>query len=278
LVRGLVGNSAGVSSDLLEEIIKRTDGVPLFLEQLTKAVLESAIAGTQITPTPPTSLAIPATLHASLMARLDRLGAVAKEIAQMGAAIGREFSYDLLVVIAQRSEAELVEAVARLVDAGLVLQRGTPPQATFLFKHALVQDAARSTLLRGPRGELHAQIAEALEVHFPGVTERQPELLAQHCAEAEFVKKSVAFWSRAGRRSLARSAMVEAAAQFQKGLDQLALLPADSDRQWQELERTFQWPGRGIDGRQRNCCSGNRSRIRSCTKTVGATGFPLGIP
>src|SRR5215510_3308220 len=118
------------------------------MEEVTKAVLENAIAGAQISATPSASMAVPATLHASLMARLDRLGAAAKEIAQLGAAIGREFSYNLLAVTAQRTEADLRQAVGRLVDAGLVFQRGTPPEATFLFKHALVQDAAQSTLLR----------------------------------------------------------------------------------------------------------------------------------
>jgi predicted ATPase len=130
----------------MDEIVERTDGVPLFLEELTKAVLENAAVGT----IPATSAKVPATLHASLMARLDRLGPIAKEIAQVGAAIGREFSYELLAAAAQRTEAEQQDALGRLVDAGLVFRRGTPPEATFLFKHALVQDTAYSMLLRGP--------------------------------------------------------------------------------------------------------------------------------
>jgi predicted ATPase len=141
-VRGLVGNSAALSTGLLDEIVERTDGVPLFLEELTKAIFESANPGAQITATPARSLAVPATLHASLMARLDRLGAATKEMAQIGAAIGRDFSYELLAMVSQRAEAELREALGRLVEAGLVFQHGVPPQATFLFKHALVQDTA----------------------------------------------------------------------------------------------------------------------------------------
>jgi class 3 adenylate cyclase/predicted ATPase len=236
LVRGLVGNPAALSREMVDEIIERTDGVPLFLEELTKAVLERAIAGGQISAIPGTSMAVPATLHASLMARLDRLGPAAREIAQVGAAIGREFSYQLLAAAAQRTQVEMREAIGRLVDAGLVFQRGVAPQAIFSFKHALVRDAAHSTLLRGARQQLHARIAEALETHFPELMDSQPELLAQHYAEAGLVEKSVACWSKAGRRSAARSATAEAAAQFQKGLDQLALLPDDSERQRQDLE------------------------------------------
>ena len=236
LIRGLVGSSTVLSGELLDEIIDRTDGVPLFLEELTKAVVERATAGTQIAGTPPTSLAVPATLQASLMARLDRLGSSAKEIAQIGAAIGREFTYELLAVVSQCAEVKLREAVGRLVDAGLVFQRGVLPKATFLFKHALVQDAAHGTLLRAPRRKLHAQIAKALETHFPELMDSQPELFAQHHAEAGFPKRSATYWGKAGHRSAARSAMAEAAAQFQKGLDQLALLPDDRERRRQELE------------------------------------------
>jgi class 3 adenylate cyclase/predicted ATPase len=235
LVQQIVGE-ATLSREIVDEIVERGDGVPLFLEELTKAVLERAIAGAQITAPPPTSLTIPETLHASLMARLDRLGSAAKEIAQMGAAIGRKFSYELLAVLNQRGDAELQEAVSRLVDAGLVFQRGTPPEATFLFKHALVRDAAHSTLLRRPRRELHAQIAAALETHFPELMESQPELFAQHYAEAGLVEKSVACWGKAGNRSAARSAMAEATAQLEKALEQLALLPDTPERQRQELE------------------------------------------
>ena len=169
------------------------------------------------------------------MARLDRLSSV-RRVAQIGAAIGREFSYGLLRVVSRLPEDELQTALARLVASELVFQRGTPPDAVYTFKHALVQDAAHGSLLRSARQQLHAQIAEALETHFPELMESQPELFAQHYAEAGLVEKSVAYWGKAGHSSAARSAMAEAAAQFQKGLDQLALLPDTPERQRQELE------------------------------------------
>jgi predicted ATPase len=174
-------------------------------------------------------------LHTSLLARLDRLAAV-RQVAQIGAAIGREFSYELLRAVSHTPEDELKTALVRLVASGLVFQRGAPPDAVYAFKHALVQDAAHGSLLRSSRQHLHAQIAEALEAHSPEIMESQPELLAQHYAEAGLVEKSVACWGKAGRRSAARSATAEAAAQFQKGLDQLALLPNNSARHRQELE------------------------------------------
>jgi len=181
------------------------------------------------------AVGIPATLHDSLMARLDRLASV-RLVAQTGAAIGREFSYALLHSVSRLPEDELRAALARLVTAELVFQTGTPPDAVYSFKHALVQDAAYSTLLRSSRQQLHAQIAEALEAQSPELMENQPEIFAQHYAEAGYVEKSVAYWGNAGRRSGARSAMAEAAAQYQKGLDQLALLPDTRERVRKELE------------------------------------------
>ena len=169
------------------------------------------------------------------MARLDRLASV-RRVAQIAAAIGREFSYELLRAVSRLPEDELRAALARLAASELVFQRGMPPDAVYSFKHALVQDAAHGSLLRSTRQQLHAQIAEALEAHSPELMDTQPELLAQHYAEAGLVEKSVASWGKAGRRSAARSAMAEAAAQLQRGLDQLALLPDDPERQRQELE------------------------------------------
>jgi predicted ATPase len=180
-------------------------------------------------------LAIPTTLHDSLLARFDRLASV-RLVAQIGAVIGREFSYALLRAVSRLPEDELHAALDRLVASELVFQRGTPPEAVYSFKHALVQDAAHGSLLRNTRQRLHAQIAEALEAHSPELMDTQPELFAQHYAEAGLVEKSVACWNKAGRRSAARSAMSEAAAQFHKGLDQLALLPDTPKRQRQELE------------------------------------------
>src|SRR6202022_4097 len=225
--------------DVVAEIADRTDGVPLFVEELTKSILESGLVREERDryvldrALPP--LAIPTTLHDSLMARLDRLASV-RHVAQIGAAIGREFPYALLRAVSRLPEDDLQASLGRLVASELVFQRGTPPDAVYAFKHALVQDAAHGSLLRSSRQQLHAQIAEALETHSPELMDSQPELLAQHYAEAGLVEKSVAYWGKAGHSSAARSAMAEAVAQFQKGLDQLALLPDTPRRQRQELE------------------------------------------
>jgi predicted ATPase len=201
LVTQIAGKS--LPDEIVAQIAERADGVPLFVEELTKSVLESGV----------TPVGIPTTLHNSLMARLDRLASV-RHVAQIGAAIGREFPYALLRTLSRFPEDELEAALARLVASELVFQRGTPPEAVYVFKHALVQDAAYGSLLRGSRQQLHARIAEALETHSPELMDRQPELFAQHYAEAGLVEKSVACWGKAGRRSAARSAMAEAAAQF----------------------------------------------------------------
>jgi tetratricopeptide (TPR) repeat protein len=181
------------------------------------------------------SVGIPTTLHDSLLARLDRLGSV-RQVAQIGASIGRHFSYGLVHAVSRLPEDELRAALGRLVASELVFQRGTPPDALYSFKHALVQDAAHNSLLRNVRQQLHAQIAEALETRSPELMDSQPELFAQHYAQAGLVEKSVAYWGKSGHSSAARSAMAEAAAQFQKGLNQLALLPETRERQLRELE------------------------------------------
>jgi class 3 adenylate cyclase/predicted ATPase len=234
-----IADGRALPDEVIDQIVDRTDGVPLFVEELTKSVLESGLlreeADRYVLDCVLPPLAIPTSLHDSLMARLDRLASV-RHVAQIGAAIGREFSFALLRAVSRLSEDELRAALARLVASELVFQRGAPPDALYTFKHALVQDAAHGSLLRSSRQQLHAQIADALETHFPELMDSQPELLAQHYAEAGLVEKSIAYWGRAGRRSAARSAMAEAAAQFQKGLDQLALLPDDRQRQQQELE------------------------------------------
>jgi predicted ATPase len=169
------------------------------------------------------------------MARLDRLGPAAKEVAQVGAALGREFSYELLAAVAQRNAVERDAALEQLVAAGLAFRRGTPPQATFLFKHALVQDAAYGTLLRSQRRQLHRRIAHALE-ELPETAEAQPELLAHHCVQAGLLEQAIAYYARAGRRAVARSAMAEAIAQLTKGSELLKSLPDDAARQQKELE------------------------------------------
>jgi predicted ATPase len=238
LVEQIAGGKA-LPDEVVVEIADRTDGVPLFVEELTKSVIESGLLREESDryvldrALPP--FAIPATLHDSLMARLDRLAQV-RLVVQTGAAIGREFTYALLRTVSRLPEDELQAALGRLVAAELVFQRGTPPAAVYSFKHALVQDAAHGSLLRNARRQLHAQIAEALETQSSEIIDSEPELLAQHYAEAGLVEKSVAYWEKAGRRSAARSAMAEAAAQLQKGLDQLALLPDSPERRRQELE------------------------------------------
>jgi class 3 adenylate cyclase len=235
----LIAGRKPLPIEVVSQIADRTDGVPLFVEELTKSVLESGILREELdcyvlVCTLP-SLAIPTTLQDSLMARLDRLASV-RLVAQIGAAIGREFSYALVRAVSRLSKDELEAALARLVASGLVFQRGEMPEAVYTFKHALVQDAAHGSMLRSSRQQLHAQIAHALETHFPELMDSQPELFAQHYAEAGLIEKSVAYWGRAGQKSAARSAMAEAAAQLQKALDQLELLPKTLERQRQELE------------------------------------------
>jgi DNA-binding winged helix-turn-helix (wHTH) protein/predicted ATPase/class 3 adenylate cyclase len=238
----LVAQAAGCKTlpdEVVSQIADRTDGVPLFVEELTKSVLESGLLREEndrcVLNRPLQPLAIPATLHASLMARLDRLVSV-RHVAQIGAAIGRQFSYTLMRAVSRLPEDELQAALGQLVASGLVFQRGLPPEAVYSFKHALVRDAAHGSLLRNARRQLHAQIANALETDSPEIGESQPELLAQHYAEAGLVERAVAFWGKAGHRSVTRSAMAEAAAQFQKGLDQLALLQESPECLQKKLE------------------------------------------
>jgi class 3 adenylate cyclase len=227
MIDRVVGNKL-LPPNIQQDIVERTDGVPLFVEEMTKAVLEAesqGVAEHRVAAVPSPALAVPASLHASLMARLDRLGP-AKEVAQIGAAIGREFSHALLAAVVRKPEAELGSALDRLVAAGLLFRQGVPPHATYLFKHALVQDAAYGTLLREPRQALHARIAETLESGFAGLAENQPELLARHCTEAGLIEKAAGQWGKAGQRSLARSALVEAVEQLGRALDQIATLPS----------------------------------------------------
>ena len=227
MIDRVVGNKH-LPANVRQDIIERTDGIPLFVEEMTKAVLEAESEGEgQRTAgaVPSAASTVPASLHASLMARLDRLGP-AKEVAQIGAVIGREFSHALLAAVAHKPEAELQSALDRLVAAGLLFRQGVLPHTTYLFKHALVQDAAYGTLLREPRRALHARIAETLESQFAEIAENQPELLARHCTEAGLIEKAAGLWGRAGQRSLARSALVEAAEQLTRALDQIARLPS----------------------------------------------------
>ncbi len=226
MIDGVVGNKL-LPAGIRQDIIERTDGIPLFVEEMTKAVLEAEGQGAverTIAVVPSPAWAVPASLHASLMARLDRLGP-AKEVAQIGAAIGREFSHALLAAVVRMPEAELGSVLDRLIQAGLLFRLGSPPNATYLFKHALVRDASYGTLLREPRRALHARIAEAVESQFAETAESQPERLAHHCTEAGLIEKAAALWGKAGQRSLARSALVEATVQLIRALSQIATLP-----------------------------------------------------
>ena len=225
-----VAGNKPVPASIRQEIIERTDGIPLFVEEMTKAMLEAEseqAAEGAIAAIPSPALAVPASLQASLMARLDRLGA-AKEVAKVGAAIGREFSHALLASVMQQPELGLSSVLDRLIAAGLLFRQGVPPHASYLFKHALVQDAAYGMLLREPRRTLHARIAETLENQFPEVASNQPELLARHYTEAGLIEKAAGLWGKAGQRSLERSALVEAAEQLTRALDQIARLPTTS--------------------------------------------------
>jgi predicted ATPase/class 3 adenylate cyclase len=234
-----VAHSKTLPPEVVEQIVAKTDGVPLFVEELTKMVLESGLLQEreerfELTgPRPP--LAIPATLHDSLMSRLDRLAAV-KTLAQLGATLGREFSYALLQVVSPWDEATLRRGLHQLVEAEFLYQQGLPPQATYVFKHALIQEAAYQSLLRSTRQQYHQRIAQALEAQFPDVVEAQPEVLAHHCTEAGLAEQAVGYWQRAGERSNTQSAYVEAVAHLTKGLEVLKTLPDTPTRAQHELD------------------------------------------
>jgi class 3 adenylate cyclase/tetratricopeptide (TPR) repeat protein len=239
LVEQVAGN-AGLSRDTIDEIVERADGVPLFVEELTKAVLESGDQDSKVAAMLEASslpkLAVPATLHASLLARLDRLGPIAKEVGQIGAVIGREFSYELVQQVAQRPDPELRSGLDRLVESGLLFCRGVAPLASYIFKHALVQDAAYGTLLRARRQELHARVAAVLDQNFADLVERQPELLAHHLTAAGDVERAVDQWLKAGQYAAARSTPLEAISHFERGLAALSGLPEKSTREGRETE------------------------------------------
>jgi predicted ATPase/class 3 adenylate cyclase len=225
--------------EVVTEVVARTDGVPLFVEELTKSVLESDMlrdAGDRYELTGPLVLReIPSTLYASLTARLDRLSAV-KDIAQVGAAIGVEFSYGLIAAVSAVPAPDLQAGLAQLVAAELIFQRGVPPDAYYRFKHALVRDAAYGSLLREPRHLLHGKIARALEEKFPGAAATAPETLAHHYVEAGVLDKAACYRAKAGRLSLGRSAMVEASAQLEGALALLGKLPETDERRRQEVD------------------------------------------
>jgi class 3 adenylate cyclase/predicted ATPase len=237
MVERLTGGKS-LPPQVLEQIVARTDGVPLFVEELTKTVLGSGLlhdTGDRYTLAGPLpALAIPATLQDSLMARLDRL-APAREVAQVGAVIGREFSFELVAALVPLAEPELMGALARLVADGLVFQRGSPPDATYVFKHALVQDAAYESLLRSRRQVLHARTAQALESQFSELVRGQPETVAHHWANAGIPVRAAEYWTAAGQLALARSATTEALTHFRAALAEVAKLPESAERDEREL-------------------------------------------
>jgi len=240
-VEHMVASLAGAKAlprDVMQQVVAKTDGIPLFVEELTKTVLESGLlrehAGHYELTGPLPALAIPATLQDSLMARLDRLSAV-KTVAQLGATLGRQFAYDLLQAVSPLDEDTLQQGLRQLVEAELLYQRGTPPRATYMFKHALIQDAAYQSLLRSTRQHYHQRIVQVLEAQFAEIVETQPELLAHHCTEAGFSAQAVPYWQRAGERAVAHSAYVEAIAHLTQGLAILKTLPDTPERAQHEL-------------------------------------------
>ena len=231
----MIGNVIGnkfLPEKVWRDIIERTDGIPLFIEETTKAVLEAESEGAArraVAVIPSPSLSVPATLHASLMARLDRLGS-AKEMAQIGAAIGREFSHALLTAVVNKPEKELGLSLDRLTAAGLLLRQGTPPHANYVFKHVLVRDAAYSTLLRSRRQELHSQIVSVLRREFSELVVSQPELLAHHCSEGGMIFDAIEYCLLAAQRATAASNNKEKVAHLARGLKLLEQVPTTDER------------------------------------------------
>jgi class 3 adenylate cyclase/predicted ATPase len=230
---GRVAHGKALPPEVVEQVVAKTDGVPLFLEELTKMVLESGLLQEQedryalTGPLPP--LAIPATLHDSLMARLDRLAAV-KGLAQLGATLGREFAYEVLQAVAPWNEETLQRGLHQLVAAEFLYQHGLPPQATYRFKHALIQDAAYQSLLKSTRQQHHQCIAQVLEACFPERCETQPELLAHHYTEAGLTEPAIGYWQRAGQHAIDRSANQEAISHLTNGIELLTTLPETPKR------------------------------------------------
>jgi predicted ATPase len=223
---------------MVRHVVTKTDGVPLYVEELTKMLLASTLVreetGQYVLTGQLGTAAIPDTLQDALMARLDQLSA-AKEVAQLGAVLGREFTYDLVKGIAPQSEYTLQAGLSQLVAAELLYQRGRPPRARYMFKHALIQDAAYASLLKSTRQQIHERIAQVLEAQFPEMVETQPELLAHHLTEAGRSAQAVGYWQRAGERAVARSANLEAISHLKTGLAVLQTLPETTERIQQEL-------------------------------------------
>src|SRR5215813_5561613 len=230
-VEALVTQRAGgktLPAEVVQYIVTKTDGVPLYVEELTKMLLVSPLLREEesryVLTGPLRTVAIPDTLQDALMARLDQLN-TAKEVAQFGAVLGREFAYDLLQAIAPQDDTALQEGLAQLVEAELLYQRGRPPRARYMFKHALIQDAAYASLLKSTRQQVHQQVAQVLEARFPALVETQPELVAQHYTAAGCTEQAVDYWQRAGEQASERSANLEAISHFTTGIALLTTLP-----------------------------------------------------
>ena len=230
LIDRVTGNKP-LAASIRQGIIERTDGIPLFVEEITKAVLEAGAEDAEraVTAIPSPSVAVPASLHASLMARLDRLGS-AKEVAQIGAAIGREFSHALIASVVCWPEGELGSALGRLIAAGLLFRQGVPPSASYLFNHALVRDAAYDTLLRGKRRELHGRIVSVLQRDWPELVVSQPEVLAHHCSQSGMISDAIEYYLSASKRATAAMSNIEASAHLKRGLTLLEQLPSSDPR------------------------------------------------
>jgi class 3 adenylate cyclase/DNA-binding winged helix-turn-helix (wHTH) protein/tetratricopeptide (TPR) repeat protein len=261
-------------AEVRQQVVAKTDGIPLFVEELTKMVLESALLREEadhyeLWGALP-SLAIPTTLHDSLMARLDRL-ANAKEVAQLGATLGRDFPYELLRAVSPWDEGRLQHALTQLVEAELLHQRGEPPQVTFIFKHALIQEAAYQSLLKSKRQQYHQQTVRMLEQRFPEIADTQPELLAHHCTEAGLPGQALPYWQRAGQLAIERSANVEAISHFTKGLELLKALPETPRRSQQELalQLALGPPLRMIKGHATPEVEGVYARVHELSHQVG---------
>jgi TOMM system kinase/cyclase fusion protein len=274
MVEKVTGGEA-LPKEIIHQIVSKTDGVPLFVEELTKSVVESV--GVQHA-TSTFSLGIPATLQDALMARLDRLGP-AKEIAQLGATIGREFTYELLHAVSSLNEDTLQQSLRQLVETELVFQSGVPPQATYLFKHALVQDTAYQSLLKSRRQQLHQQVAQVLVEQFPQMVEMQPELIAYHYTEAGFAAQAIPYWQQAGQKASQRSANVEAINHLMKGLELLTTLPDTPERAQQELtlQIALAVPLVAIKGQSAPEVARAYTRARELCRRIGETPqlFPV---
>ena len=258
MVKTIMGDRAP-SSEIIGQIAERSDGNPLFVEELTKTILEAA-PDTTGKPASATALSIPGTLHDALLARLDRLG-TARAVAQFGAVLGREFTYEMLQAVGVFDDDTLQQALPKLVETELVYQRGLGAQARYTFKHALIQDAAYQSLLRRTRQQYHRQTVRTLEEHFPDTKETQPELLAYHYTEAGLIEHAIPYWLQAGEHAAQRSACVEAVAHLTKGLAFLQGLPETPERVAARTRLPDRpWPD--VDGHQRLGSCGGGARLR----------------